>query len=151
MVAEGDQQLPILARVRVRDGGDVRLRDRMARIGEQRRVQRALDRAGVGRRRQLGPRQIGLEELVADDEPAAGVAVEQMMPAGEPEIVHGVSLRASVTRSSLSSAAGSSSSTSRNENARSGFAPARGLSVRKVSRMAPSANTRCMAISVSGG
>ena len=36
----------------------------------------------------LGPRQIHLQELVGEQEPAALVAVEQMMPAGEPEIPH---------------------------------------------------------------
>src|SRR5438132_1792379 len=132
-----DQQLPVLARVRVGDGRDIARRDRPARLGEQRRVQGTLDRAGLGRRRQFGPRQINLEKLIGDDEPAARLPVEQMMAAGEPEILHGASLRASVSKSSSSFAAGSSSSTSRNENARSGFGPPRGLSVRKVSRMAP--------------
>src|SRR5204863_8120696 len=38
--------------------------------------------------RELRPRQIRLEELVGRDEAAAGVAVEQVMAAGEPEIPH---------------------------------------------------------------
>src|SRR5262249_62382010 len=59
-----------------------------ARIGKQRRVQRAFDHAGLGRRCQFRPRQIGLEELVGDDEPTALMAVEQVMPAGEPEVLH---------------------------------------------------------------
>ena len=36
MVAEGDQNLPVLARVGVRDGRDVGGGDRHMRIGEQR-------------------------------------------------------------------------------------------------------------------
>src|SRR5262249_58546599 len=59
-----------------------------ARVGKQRRVQRAFDHAGLGRRCQFRPRQIGLEELVGDDEPTALMAVEQVMPAGEPEVLH---------------------------------------------------------------
>ena len=39
------------------------------------------------------PRQIGLEELVGDNKPATVVAVEQMMPAGEPEILHAITPR----------------------------------------------------------
>src|SRR5262249_20226607 len=81
-------QCPVLARIGIGDRGDLAGGDRPARLGEQRRMQRALDHAGLGRRRKLWPRQIGLEELVGRDEPAAAVAVEQMMPAREPEILH---------------------------------------------------------------
>ena len=51
-------------------------------------MQRALDHAGVVGRGELRPRQIGLQELVGDDKPAALVAVEQVVSAGEPEVVH---------------------------------------------------------------
>ena len=64
MIAERDHHLPVLARIRVRDRGDLVGGDRPARIGQQRRMQRALDHAGVRRRRELRPRQIDLEELV---------------------------------------------------------------------------------------
>ena len=63
-----------------------------ARLRHQRRVQGAFDRARLQRRRQLGPRQIDLEEIVGHDKTAALVAVEQMMAAGEPEILHFLAL-----------------------------------------------------------
>ena len=94
-------------------------------------MQRALDRAGFRRRRKLGPRQIDLEEFVGDEQPAALVAVEQVVAAGEPEVLHlrSPALRsscASPTRSTCSAGCSSSPSTSRNANARSGFGPPRG-------------------------
>src|SRR6202047_1416841 len=51
-------------------------------------MQGALGNARVGGRRELRPREIGLEELIRDDEPAALIAVEQVVPAGEPEVFH---------------------------------------------------------------
>src|SRR5205807_206306 len=89
-IAEREQQSPVLARVGVRDGGDLAGRDRPAWLGKQRRVQRALDHAGFGRRYELRPREVSLEELVGDDEPATVVAVEQMVSAGEPKILHAI-------------------------------------------------------------
>jgi hypothetical protein len=44
-------------------------------------MQRALDHACLGRRRKLAARQIGLQEIVGHDQPAAADAVEQMVPA----------------------------------------------------------------------
>ena len=64
MIAERNQQLPVLARVGVGNGRDIGRRHRMARIGEQRAVQRALDRAGFRRRDQFRPRQIDFEKIV---------------------------------------------------------------------------------------
>ena len=64
MVAKRDHHAPILARVSIGDRGDLGRSDRPAWIGEQRRVQRALDDARVRRRSQFRPRQIGLEKLV---------------------------------------------------------------------------------------
>ena len=151
MIAKGDQHLPVLARVGVGDRRDLGRRNRQARIGQQRGMQRALDRAGLRRRHQLRPRQIDLEEFVGDDEPAAVVAVEQMMAAGEPEVVHLRSRSAMPIRSTASPGCSSSPSTSRNENARAGFWPLRGRSVRNASRTSPSSNVRCTAISVSCG
>ena len=65
-------------------------------------MQRALDRAGFRRRDQLRPRQIHLEEIVGHHQPAALVAVEQMMAAGNPEIVHLRSRPAMPIRSTVS-------------------------------------------------
>ncbi len=62
-------------------------------------MQRALDRASLGRRNELRPRQIGFEKLVGDQQPAAVVAVEQMVAAGDPEVVHLRSRPAMETRS----------------------------------------------------
>src|SRR6185312_9698032 len=102
-------------------------------------MQRALDRAGIRRRNELGPRQIDLEEIAGDDETAALVAVEEMMTAGEPEIVHLCSRSAMAIRSTSSAGASlSSPSTSMKEKARAGLAPSRGRKVRKRSRTAPS-------------
>ena len=50
-------------------------------------VQRTLGGAGFGRRRKLRPRQIDLEEFVGRNEPAARVAIEQVVAAGEPEVL----------------------------------------------------------------
>ena len=57
------------------------------------------DRAGLRRRREFGPRQIDFEEFVGDQQPAAVVMVEQMMAAGQPEILHFRSPCARPTRS----------------------------------------------------
>ena len=55
-------------------------------------MQRALGNAGVCGRRKLRSREIGFEQFVGDEQRAAGIAVEQMMPAGEPEILHSAQL-----------------------------------------------------------
>ena len=47
-IAEADHQRPVLARVLVGHRRDLGRLDRPARIGQERRVQRALDHAGVG-------------------------------------------------------------------------------------------------------
>src|SRR5438876_630241 len=47
----------------------------------------ALGDAGLGRRGELRPGQIDLEEFVGRYEPAARVAIEQVVAAGEPEIL----------------------------------------------------------------
>jgi hypothetical protein len=86
MIAPCDHELPIFARIGVGDRGDARRRDRQARIEQQRAMQLAFGRTCLGRRRNLRPRQIGLEELVSNGEPAVGVAIEQMVPGSEPEV-----------------------------------------------------------------
>ena len=79
---------PVLARIAIADAGHLRGRNGTAGILEQRGMKRALGGAGFLRRSELRPCQIGLEELVAHKEPTAVVAVEQVMPAGKPEIPH---------------------------------------------------------------
>src|ERR1043166_1233942 len=105
-------------------------------------MQRALDHAGLGRRGELGPGKIDLEKLVGDDEPAARVAVAEMMAAREPEVLHLRCSRARPTRSTVSPGS-SSLSTSMKAKARSGFSPWRGRKVRNVSRVAPLSRAPC--------
>src|ERR1035437_10909331 len=115
-------------------------------------MQRALDRASLRRRNQLRPRQIDLEELIGHQQSTALIAIEQMMAAGDPEVVHLRSRSAIPTRSTESPGCASSSpSTSRKENARAGFFPLRGRKVRNDSRTAPSSYARCTATSISFG
>ena len=109
------------------------------------------DRAGFRRRRELRPRQIDLEEFVGDHEPAAlgrGRADGGRRRARNRSFAFRCS---AMPIRSTASAGSSSPSTSRNENARAGFAPPRGRKVRNVSRTSPLSNVRCTAISVSGG
>src|SRR5690606_1860702 len=94
------------------DSGDLVGGHRAARVGHQGGVQRSFNDTGFGRRRQLRPREIDLQELVGNHEPAALADVEQMMTAGKPEILHGRRSPAMPMRSTLSSGC-SSPSTSR--------------------------------------
>src|SRR5262249_42192440 len=93
MVAKRGHQAPILARVGIGDRRDLGAGDRTARIAEQRGVQAALGDARIRRRRKLRPREISLEELIRNKESAAIVAVEQMMPAAEPQSRHPITPR----------------------------------------------------------
>ena len=75
-------------------------------------MQRALGGAGFRWRRDLGPGQIGLQEIIRDEQSAARIAIEQMMAARQPEVArraHRRSPLANVWRSTCS--AGSSSPT----------------------------------------
>jgi len=92
VIAKRGHHAPILARVGIRDHSDLGGSDRPAWIGEQRRVQGALDDACVRRGRKLRPREISLEKLVGHQQAAAVVTVKQMMPTRQPEILHAVSL-----------------------------------------------------------
>ena len=66
----------ICAGVMTRGGGSAR---RM-------RTQRSLGQAGIGRRRQFRASQIGLEKFIGDAQAAAGLAIDEVVAAGEPEV-----------------------------------------------------------------
>jgi hypothetical protein len=141
MVAERDHHGPVFSGVGVGNGRDFVGIDRTARIGHERCVQCFLDDARFGRRREFRSREIDFQELVGDDKPAALADIEEVMTAGEPEVLHLLFSLARPTRST-SSTGSSSPSTSRKAKARSGFLPSRGRSVRKASRIAPSSTVR---------
>ena len=88
-VAERDHELPVLARVGFRNGVDLRRRNGSPWVGQQCGMQGAFDDAGLGRWRELRPRQIDLHEFVGHAQPAVLIAIEQVMTAGQPEIFHG--------------------------------------------------------------
>ena len=152
-VAEREHHLPVLARIGIRDRGDlVRARPRGADRPAARRAA-PLGRAGLRRRRKLGPRQIDLEEFVGHHEPAARIAVEQMMAAGEPEVLHRA-LRAPCAECGQIDLVAPALPRPRppgNENAASAACRSRGCSVRNASRISPSSAVRCTAISVRDG
>src|SRR5258707_5180560 len=155
MIPESDHQLPILPRVAVRNGGDLLGGNALAWRFKQCLIKPALRGAGFRRGSELGARQIGLEQIVRNQQTAARIAVRQEVPAGEPEILHPGSpyfgsARASVASSTISPGS-SSPSVSRNAKARRGFGPRRGRSVRKISRMVPSSSLRCIAMRMSAG
>ena len=58
------------------------------RIGQQVRMQPAFGLAGIGRRHQFGPRQIGHDQFGRRDQPAMIGAARQMMAGGDPEFSH---------------------------------------------------------------
>src|SRR6185437_712469 len=105
-------------------------------------MQRALGFTSLRGRQQFGPRQIQLEELIRDVQPAILVAVKQMVATGYPEIFHLCFRPAIAIRLTWSSACSSSPSTSRKEKARAGLIPLRGRNVRNDSRTAPSSKVR---------
>ena len=67
---------------------DVRARDRTQRIGHQARMQIALGLAGIRRRHQFRPRQIGHDEFGRRDQPAVIGAAREVMARGDPEFSH---------------------------------------------------------------
>src|SRR5215218_9257382 len=129
-ISEANHHLPIFSRIRVGKRGDFRLFHRPPRIAKHCRMQRALCSAGFRRRREFRPRQIYLQKLICDQQPAAVVAIEQVVTAGEPEISHFRTSWPSLSKSTCSTGS-SSPSTSKNAKARSGFGPPRGRRVRK--------------------
>ena len=76
-------------------------------------MQSALGRAGVVRRHQLRPRQIGEEQLVRDREAAAFRPPRQMMAARDPELPHGFPPPIMPTRSTRSPGSSSLSTNSK--------------------------------------
>src|SRR5262245_13612581 len=151
MIAEIDQQLPVFARIWIGDGLYVRRSDRPARIGHQGGMQRALDRASLQRRQQFRPGEVQFQELVGHVQASILVPIEQMVAAGNPEIVHLRSRSTIAIRSTCSPGCSGSPSTSKKEKARAGLGPLRGRNVRKDSFTAPSSNVRCTATSMSCG
>src|SRR6516162_8419999 len=87
-LAKRQHELPVFPCIRVGDRGDLLRSDCPPWICEQLLVQSALDRASVARRHQLGTREISLQELIRDHEPATRTAIEQVVAAGDPEISH---------------------------------------------------------------
>jgi len=88
LIAEGNDHAPVFPRISVGNRGDLRSCDRTAWIAQQRAMERTFGAAGVGRGNELGAGEVGFQKFVTHDEPAAGVAIEQMVPAGEPEVLH---------------------------------------------------------------
>src|ERR1700733_4435043 len=152
MIAPADHHFPILAGVRIGDGGNLRRRDKTSRIAQHCIVQFAFRSASLRRGHQFRARQIDLQEFVGDKQLAHNVAIEQVMAAGAPEIALFNQLCApfSPARSRCSSGAASSPITSRNSNARVCPVPSRGRSVRNSSRMAPFSRRRVTATSTPG-
>ena len=117
-VAEIHHEGPVLARIGVGERCNVRPRDRTKRIRQQARMQILLGVAGIRRRHQFRPRQIGHDELGRRDQPAVIGAAREVMTRGDPEFSH---VRSVVMRSvlinprrSTSSAGSTSPSTSWN-------------------------------------
>ncbi len=105
-----------------------RRRHRPARIGEQRRMQRALDHAGVGRRRELGPREIDLEESSVTRSPPPSSRSSRWWPQeSQKSFISRSAFAPSASAKIDASPPGSSSpSTSRKVKARSGLRSPRG-------------------------
>src|SRR5438034_960236 len=142
-IAERQHELPVFARVGVGDPCYLAWAHGTPRLRQQLTMQPALGRTGIIRRHQFRPRKIGLQKFVGHDEPAAVIAVEQMVAAGDPEIVHrrrGSTVMSARLRCWSDSA---SSSISMNENAllwRSW--PSFSCNRRKDSRTSPSPTVR---------
>ena len=88
MIAEREDELPVFASIRIGDLGDFGRCNRTAWMAQQRAMNCVLGAAGIGRRNEFRPCEIGFEKFVGHHEPAARVAIEQVMPRREPEIFH---------------------------------------------------------------
>ena len=87
-VAEIHHEGPVLARIGVGERCNVRPRDRTKRIRQQARMQISLRLAGIRRRHQFRPRQIGHDEFGRRDQPAVIGAAREVMARGDPEFSH---------------------------------------------------------------
>ena len=87
-VAEIEHHAIVLARVRIGQRGQTLGRDRLARIVDQRGVQRALGVAGFVDRREFWPRDVGAQEVVGDGELAVVAPRQQVIAGIAPEIGH---------------------------------------------------------------
>ena len=87
-VAEIHHEGPVFPRVGIGKPGDVRARHSAQRVGHQARMQIALGVAGIRRRHQFGPRQIGHDEFRRRHQPAVIGAAREMMARGDPEFSH---------------------------------------------------------------
>ena len=88
MVTQRDHELPILPGIRFGDGVDLGRGDGLPRVGRQRVIEHAFDHARVGGGYQFWPGEIGFHEFIGHAQSAAPIAVEQMMAARQPEIIH---------------------------------------------------------------
>ena len=86
---EPQHDLVIVARVLVHDRRQIGLGDGAARRLHHRRVQGALGVARLLHGMDLGTQVVGAQEIVADGEPAPGIALEQVETAIAPEIRQG--------------------------------------------------------------
>src|SRR4051812_26546167 len=152
-LAKRENELPVLARIGIGDPGYFVSSYSTPRIAKQFAVQLSLHLAGVVGRHQFGTRQVGFQKVVGDDHATGRVAIEQMMAAGNPEVVHG--RRGSVLKPARSSApsGSASSSTSMNENALLWPcpAPSRSCNFRNDSVTSPCLTERWTATSVLTG
>jgi len=82
-VAKIHHEGPVLARIGIGECGDIGGCDRAQRIGQQARVQNAFGVAGVGRRHQFRPRQIGHDQFGRRQQPAMIAAAGEVMARGD--------------------------------------------------------------------
>ncbi len=88
-IAEIQDQGVVLARVRVGEPGQPPVRDRLARVGDQRLVQGALGGAGLLDRAHFRALEVGAQEIVADREAPLGRARHEVITRVAPKIRHG--------------------------------------------------------------
>ncbi|MDB5604002.1 MAG: hypothetical protein JWP25_902 [Bradyrhizobium sp.] len=85
-LAERDHQFPILPRIRIAQPVDLFACNGTARVGQQRRGQRPFGGAGVARWNQLWARQVDLQKFVSDKQSTTGIAINEVVTAGQPKI-----------------------------------------------------------------
>jgi hypothetical protein len=87
-VAKSDHQFPILSGIIIADRRNLSAGDAAAGGSEQGRIQFPLGSTGIGRRKQFRSRKVDFKKFIGHQQAAAGVAIDEMVAAGEPEIVH---------------------------------------------------------------